>query len=107
MKPNYAKRNMRKSNNTQFRPEQYRLRDFLSIDSLVLEHRIEFKCEGRTIIRIADLADLDKKILYFLNGEIHSPKKDAYNKLEIETYTDWKVINIYKDSEEWNFLWKG
>jgi len=109
LKPNYAKRNMRLANNTAYRPEQFRLQDFFKIYApnihIQLEYVIHFNCEGRNITRIPDLVDLDNKIAYFLNGEIHSPKKDYYNKLEIESSTSWKVENIYKDDANWCWLW--
>lgn len=110
MKPNYAKKNMRLANNTQFRPEQFKLYNYFKTYApdveVQLEYPIHVKYEGQNITRIPDLVDLTNYIAYFLNGEIHSAKKDNYDKLIIETYTQWKVEHINKDSDEWNWLWK-
>lgn len=111
MKPNYAKRRMREVNNTQYRPEQFRLQTFFKIYCPAIHTQMEYPInivipDEYNLLRIADFVDLDNKIAYFLNGEIHSPKKDEETKLFIETYTEWKVENIDKDSVEWNWLWK-
>ena len=110
MKPNYARRAMRQSKNTQYRPEQFKLQSFFKVYApqihTEMEHRIVVNSEGREYVRIADLVDLDNKIAYFLNGEVHSSKRDNETRILLETNSDWKVTNLDKDSWEWNWLWQ-
>ena len=90
----------------QFRPEQFRLRDYLAKSG----HNavIEYVVEG---IGIADLYDSTTNTIYLMDSGSHQyagRNKKKKDELQIEKYKEagFEVILVNKDSFEWNWLWK-
>ena len=107
---NWAKINMRKAGNTQYRPEQFKLQKYLSDVMLGYPAYIQLEyCirnEGK-VVSIADVINLKTNTIYRLNGEYHKSKRQRMkdeDQKEILESLGYGVEDIDKDSE-WAWLW--
>jgi len=96
-KSSWAKRRMRENRNNQFRPEQIKLyqqiRATRANSSIIMEHTIHD--EDKRIVAVADIADLTRKEIFRINGQIHHSREqyDADQKVKLEEL-GWKVTDI-------------
>jgi very-short-patch-repair endonuclease len=93
---------MRENRNNQFRPEQLemykQLRAIRANSELLMEYTIKYTNEqGVDMVAIADIADLTKKEVFRLNGEIHNTNRSEIKDWEQKEYLTalgWKVTDI-------------
>jgi very-short-patch-repair endonuclease len=101
-KSSWAKHHMHENRNNQFRPEQItlykQLRATRANSELLMEYTIKYTNEqGKTMIAIADIADLTKKEVFRLNGPIHNSNRAEVKDWEQKIYLEqkgWKVTDI-------------
>lgn len=107
MTKNYAAHKMREKGETEYRHEQFVLQDFMRKESPGIRLEMEYgvySTDGALVAKI-DLADLDHKVAYRLDGGSHNhPNKDKRQKEALER-RGWKVIDCKKDSWHWAWLW--
>jgi len=107
MTKNWAKIKMREKGETEYRHEQFVLQEYFKVYAPQLRIEMEYpvhSTDGLLLAKI-DLADLTNKIAWRLDGDSHTnPDKDDRQKKALEL-RDWIVIDIKKDSWDWNWLW--
>jgi len=99
---NWAKHNMNKNRNTQYRPEQIllykQLRATRAHSELLMEYTIKYTDEqDRNMVAIVDIVDLTKREVFRINGAIHNTNKHEDKDWEQKVYLEkwgWKVTDI-------------
>jgi len=97
MSKSWAKRRMRELRNNEFRPEQVHLykqiRATRANSDIIMEYII--RDEDKRVVAIADIADLTRKEVFRINGQVHLDREqydsDQRDKLE---ELGWKVTDI-------------
>lgn len=104
---------MRKSRNTSYRPEQFKLQKYLLDNYQNLDIKMEYPIYEekngfrKQLVAVADLYDKTNNIIYRLSSGSH---KGLRNRLKYEDQKEkleelgYKVEDIEKDSE-WEWLW--
>ena len=88
---------MREKRNNQFRPEQIELykqiRSTRANSDIIMEYTIYD--EDKRIVAVADIADLTRKEVFRINGQVHLDKEqyDSDQKDKLEEL-GWKVTDI-------------
>lgn len=97
MSKSWAKRRMRELRNNQFRPEQIviykQIRATRENSDIIMEYTIHD--EDERIVAVADIADLTRREVFRINGQIHLDKEeyDSDQKDKLEEL-GWKVTDI-------------
>jgi hypothetical protein len=111
LKPNYAKSQMRRLNNSDYRKEQFRFKalfkEYAPHLKIEMEYRV-FSTDG-ALIAIIDFADITNKIAYRMRKaqsyhdsyrqELHDDKQK-----ELLENRGWTVEEISEDTFEWYWL---
>lgn len=107
MSTNWSKVNMRKKGETAYRHEQFVLQEYFKVyaPKILIEMEYPVLSTDGLLLAVIDLADLTNKIAWRLDGGSHTrPSKDDRQREALEL-RDWVVIDIKKDSWDWNWLW--
>jgi hypothetical protein len=99
---------MQESGQNQYRPEQFKLKEYFRVFAPNLEVILEHPIPG---IGIADLFDKTNGIVWLLDGgsHIHGGRmKKNKDDRQIEKYMrEYQVIIVSSDSYSWNWLWQS